>query len=68
MTGVLDSIIGVFESMATWLADAVSAITPMFYTAEGGLTFIGVLAVASLAISIAFLILGVITNFLQFRG
>lgn len=68
MTGVLDSIIGVFESMATWLTEAVSAITPMFYGAETGLTFIGVLAVASLAISVAFLILGVITNFLQFRG
>lgn len=68
MTGVLDSIIEVFESMATWLADAVSAIVPMFYTAESGLTFIGVLAVASLAISVAFLILGVITNFIQFRG
>lgn len=68
MTGVLDSVIDVFEKMATWLSEAVTAITPMFYAAEGGLTFVGVLAVASLAISVAFLILGVITNFLQFRG
>lgn len=68
MTGVLDSIISVFEAMAGWLGDAVSAMTPMFYDASTGLTFLGVLAVAGLAISVAFLILGVISNFLHFRG
>lgn len=68
MTGVLDSIIGVFEGMASWLGEAVTAMTPMFYASETGLTFLGVLAVAGLAISVAFLILGVISNFLHFRG
>jgi hypothetical protein len=39
----------------------------MFY-AEGALTFLGVLAVAGLAVSVVFLLMGVVSNFLHFRG
>lgn len=67
MTGILDSVLAVFEAMATWLRDAVEAVVPMFYTAESGLTFIGVLACASLAISVAFLIFGMVRSFIQFH-
>ena len=64
---VLDAILNVFTSVGTWIAGAVEQVTPMFY-AEGALTFLGVLAVAGLAISVVFLIIGVIQNFLHFRG
>lgn len=67
MTNVLDAILAVFMSVAEWIADAVVALVPMFYD-ENGLTFLGILAVAGLAISVAFLIIGVIQNFLHFRG
>lgn len=68
MTGVLASILDIFSSVSSWIADAVANLVPMFYDAETGLTFLGVLAVAGLAISVAFLIIGVIQNFMNFRS
>ena len=68
MENVLTSILEVFSSVGTWLTQAVQAMIPMFYVAETGLTFIGVLAVAGLAISVAFLLINVISNFLSFRA
>lgn len=71
---VLNSILEVFSSVGEWIASAVASLIPMFYVtnpADGetaGLTFLGVLAVAGLAISVVFLIIGVIQNFLHFRG
>ena len=68
MTTVLDAILAVFLSVGEWIADAVSAMTPMFWVTETGLTFLGTLAVAGLAFSVAFLIIGLIQNFLHFKG
>ncbi len=65
---VLNSILDVFSSVGTWIAEAVSDLTPMFYSSASGLTFLGVLAVAGLAFSVVFLIIGIIQNFLHFRG
>ena len=70
---ILDAILDVFSKVSSWIADAVTDLLPMFYIAPvgetpGSLTILGVLAVASLAISVIFLIIGVIQNFLHFRG
>lgn len=65
---VLSAILEVFTSVGTWITTAVTNIMPMFYTAESGLTFLGVLAVAGLAFSVVFLVMGIIENFLHFRG
>lgn len=65
---MLDAILDVFSSVGTWISTAVGELVPMFYVADTGLTFLGVLAVAGLAFSVAFLIIGVIQNFLHFRG
>lgn len=65
---VLDSILDVFSSIGEWISSAVTDLQPMFWTAENGLSFLGVLAVAGLAFSIVFLIIGIISNFLHFRG
>lgn len=65
--GVLADILEVFDSIATWITSAVQNLIPMFWSADG-LTFLGVLAVAGLSISVIFLIIGVIQNFLHFRG
>lgn len=67
MTSVLSSIFAVFTSVGTWITSAVTDLIPMFF-AEGSLTFLGVLAVAGLAFSVIFLVLGLIQNFLHFRG
>lgn len=66
--GVLTQVLEVFDAIGEWIANATNNLVPMFYTAENGLTFLGVLAVAGLAFSVVFLILGIIQNFLHFRG
>lgn len=68
MDGVLGAILEVFTGVGSWLSQAVNSMIPMFYVAETGLTFVGVLAVAGLAISVAFLLINVISNFLSFRA
>lgn len=68
MANVLSSILEVFSSVGTWIVEMVTDLIPMFYAAETGLTFLGVLAVAGLAFSIVFLVIGIIQNFLHFRG
>lgn len=65
---VLDAILAVFTEVGEWISTSVPTFFSMFYGAETGLTFLGVLAVAGLAISIVFLLIGVIQNFLHFRG
>lgn len=67
-TGILTAILAVFTAVGNWISTAVTALLPMFYSAEGGLTLIGVLAVAGLAFSVVFLVIGIIQNFLHFRG
>lgn len=65
--GVLTQILEVFDSLGEWLSSAVQSMIGMFYS-ENSLTFLGVLAVAGLGISLIFLLIGVIQNFLHFRG
>lgn len=70
---VLQSILNVFQAIGSWFAEFVPTLTVMFYTpgvegAAGELTFLGVLAVAGLAISVVFLVVGFIQNFLHFRS
>lgn len=67
---ILEAILAVFTAIGTWIGEAVNDLMPMFYTAgeSGGLTFLGVLAVAGLAFSVIFLIVGLIQNFLHFRS
>ena len=64
---VLSAILAVFTAIGEWIGTAVNNLTPMFY-AESGLTFLGTLAVAGLGFSVIFLMIGVIQNFLHFRG
>lgn len=65
---VLDSILAIFDAIGGWIPEAVTNLIPMFYAADTGLTFLGVLAVCGLAFSVIFLVMGIIQNFLHFRG
>lgn len=61
----------VFSAIFDWMIDAIPSVIAVFWTegASGGeLTFLGVLALIALAISIFFLLLGLIQNFLHLRG
>ena len=65
---ILDSVLEVFTAVGEWIADAINQLVPMFYNAETGLTFLGILALCGLAFSVIFLIMRIIENFLHFRG
>ena len=62
-TGVLD----VAGGVGSWLAGALGNSFEMFY-ADGALTFLGYLAIAALAFSLIFLIIGLVSRFLKFGG
>lgn len=64
---ILTAIFAVFTAIGEWISTAVTALIPMFF-ADGALTFLGVLAVVGLGFSVIFLIIGLIQNFLHFRG
>lgn len=68
MTAVITAITSVFSAIMEWMATAIADITPIFYVAETGLTFIGTLTIIGLSISIFFLLVGVISSFLHLRG
>lgn len=70
---VLASILDVFTAVGEWFSTFVPTLFSLFWTpaaegSGGSLTFLGVLAVAGLAVSIVFLVVGLIQNFLHFRG
>lgn len=66
---VVTAITGVFTAIANWISETIPSITEIFFSAESGsLTFLGVLAVVALGISIFFLLMGLVQNFLHFRG
>ena len=67
MNTVLDLILDVFGSVGQWLATSVQEMVPMFYDSEANtLTFLGTLCIASLAISVGFLLIGIVQRFLKF--
>lgn len=68
MANILTAVFDVFSEVGAWFVEFIPTIIGIFYTAEAGLTFLGVLAVVSLGISIIFLVMGLIQNFLHFRG
>lgn len=65
---ILTAITEVFTAISEWIVGAVSGVMPMFYVADTGLTFLGVLAVAGLAFSVVFLLIGIVQRFLHFGG
>lgn len=65
---ILTAITGVFDAVGDWIVSAVGDMTALFYSSSDGLTLLGTLAVCGLAFSVIFLIIGIIQNFLHFRG
>lgn len=65
---VIESITGVFSNMFNWISGSLSGLIPIFYDPEKGLTFFGTLSIVALSISVFFLIIGLIQNFLHLRG
>ena len=68
MTGVISSITGVFSAVSDWVVKGLQSLIPVFYSSESGLTFFGTMSVVALGISIFFLLLRVVQNFIHLRG
>lgn len=68
MGSVITAITSVFTSIGEWFVEFIPSLISMFYSPTEGLTFIGTLAVCGLAISVFFLVIGLIQNFLHFRS
>ena len=70
---MIGTITQVWTEIMTWVTTSLGQVQDVFYTAgadgaAGSLTFLGVLAVISVAIGIVFLLIGVIQNFLHLRS
>ena len=66
---MLEAIFGTFTEVGEWITEFLPTLLTLFWNNETQtLTFLGVLAVAGLAISVFFLLMGIIQNFLHFRG
>ena len=68
MTTVVSAITGVFTAMASWITTIIPSVVAVFYNETDGLTFLGTLAVIALSVSVFFLLMGLVQNFLHFRG
>lgn len=67
MTSVISSVLAVFLAVIEWFVGAVEAMTPLFYVAETGLTFIGTITVIGVAIAITLLVVAMIRSLLRLR-
>ena len=70
-SNVVQAILDVFGDISEWIILQLSNITDIFWVQTGdsySLTFLGVLAIIALGISVIFLLMRVIQNFLHFRG
>ncbi|MBQ9085877.1 MAG: hypothetical protein IJY47_01685 [Clostridia bacterium] len=65
---IVTAVLAVFTAIFDWLIEALTSVVGLFWIAETGLTFFGVLAIISIGIAIFFLLVGVIQNFLKFRS
>ena len=68
---MLSSIFGTFTQIANWIVTSIRGLEGLFIDRTGEavqLTFLGTLSVCGLGISVIFLLIGVIQNFLHFRG
>ena len=70
---MIEAITSVWTDVMEWITTSLGSVQDVFYTpgvsgGAGSLTFLGTLAVISVAIGIAFLVIGVIQNFLRLRG
>lgn len=70
---MIGAITEVWTEVLAVLTTMLASVQNIFYTAgtgdeAGELTFLGILAVITVAISICFLVISVVENFLKFRG
>lgn len=73
MNGLIGAITDVWTDIIDWVTGAIGDVQNIFYAVPDGgstaeLTFMGVLACLGLGISVVFLVIGVVQNFLRLRS
>lgn len=68
VSAIVTAITSVFSAISDWIVNVIPDAVGVFYNAESGLTFLGVLALMALGVSVFFLLMGLVQNFLHFRG
>lgn len=64
---VIETILAVFSAIGDWFVEIIPSMLGIFYNSETGITVLGALAVASLAIAVILLVLAWIVDFFKFR-
>lgn len=70
---MIGEITTVWGEIMQWITTSLGSVQVVFYDAtanggEGALTFLGTLAIVSVAIGIALLLVGIVQNFLHLRS
>lgn len=70
---LITAVTNVFQEIGSWIISFLNTMIPLFWTEGSGettgqLTFYGVLAVIGLAISVFFLLMRVVENFIHLRS
>ena len=60
-------VMDIWTSIMNWIVSALSSVQAVFFS-DGGLTFLGSLAIISVSIGLAFLVIAVISRFLSLRS
>lgn len=64
---LIGSIVEVWEQLMTAVMGLITDAQALFYSAEGGLTFIGTLSTVAIAIGVILLIVNIVRSFLHLR-
>lgn len=67
MQDLISGILQVWTELSNWFVTAMPNVQAVFYQQDVGLTFVGVLSVAALGVSVFFLIFGLLRKFLKFK-
>lgn len=66
-TNIVEQILLVFTAIGNWFVSAITSMLPIFYSADTGLTILGVLACCALAVGVILMIVMFIKNFFHWR-
>lgn len=67
MQTIIDAVFGVFTEIGDWFVTAIQSMIPIFYSTEGGLTILGVLALCALGFSIIMLLINKVLDFFRWQ-
>lgn len=67
-SNLVTAVFDVFSAVSTWFIGTIMDFVELFYNAESGLTFLGIMALVGLGIAVARMFFAIITSFVQMRA